>query len=144
MSVRFTMNMSKDEILGELRKLGLAVEPCGSMVTCSPPPSDTDEDFLVELSRDHQWSVVGDVMKRGGLYLDGLDYSNGAEQMFQSWKSNLRHDLDKQMNFIITSDFLFAARHRLATKICKRLNLMNKADRIAVFHGVLYDNWKEG
>jgi hypothetical protein len=31
-----------------------AIEPCGSRVTCNPPPVDTDRDFLVVMPDDHE------------------------------------------------------------------------------------------
>lgn len=41
-----------DDILETLK--GCVIEPCGSRVTCNPPPMDTDRDLLVEMPDDHE------------------------------------------------------------------------------------------
>jgi hypothetical protein len=43
-----------------------------------------------------------------------------------------------EVDLIVTKSPHFARRHRAATHVCKRLNLPNKQDRIAVYQAVLY------
>jgi hypothetical protein len=115
-----------------LKNYGCTVEPCGSRVTCSPAPTDTDADYLVELP----WSLWGhaglkNTIKEAGFHKDGNDYTESSE--FESWRNG-------KINLIITADKAFAARHRSATHICQKLNLLDKADRVMVFQAVLYGN----
>lgn len=114
--------------------LGARIEPCGSRVTCSPPPADTDHDFLVELPPD-EMTVSNFVCSasEAGFRWEGNEHYQTAVSTFMSWR---RDDI----NLIVTSDATFAARHRVATSLCKRLNLLAKDDRIAVFQAVLYGN----
>ena len=107
-------------------------EPCGSRVTVNPPPTDTDADFLVLVM---QYDVAGVITR---LANEGFTWEGSPEHYqtivagsFMSWRKD-------QVNLIVTASEDFALRHRAATSICKRLNLTVKADRIAVFKGVLY------
>lgn len=128
--------MLLEAVIAELEKLGAKVEPCGSRVTCSPAPTDTDEDYLVELpNTDSVRSDMSSLMSDYEFRLEGCTehYNNATASGFTSWR---RDDI----NFIITSDKEFARRHRAATYVCKRLNLLNKRDRIALFQAVLYGN----
>ena len=44
------------------------------------------------------------------------------------------------VNLIVTKNPVFFARFLAATSVSKRLNIMKKADRIALFQAVLYGN----
>lgn len=108
----------------------LAGEPVmvGSRVTCSPAPTDSDADFLA-LCRPGYGEGLGRLLQasqweRGGSL--GCEASN-----FESWRLG-------EINLIIAFTKDFHVRFVAATRICKRLNLVDKADRIAVFRAVLY------
>ena len=124
------------------------MQPCGSRVTCNPPPMDTDEDYLLLIDpsglgsnqnssdvrlwnlehylRDNGWEVGG------SLPTDCITDLNPDEQ-FHSWTKS-------ELNLIITLSPTFYGRFMAATSVSKRLNLMNKPDRIALFQAVLYGN----
>lgn len=128
-----------EEAIFSLRSLGCEVEPCGSRVTCSPPPSDTDQDYLV-IVPDNEATVGKVVNNLSGLGFvwEGNDhYQNAMANDFMSWRKD-------DTNFIVTSNDAFATRHRAATHVCTRLNLMSKQDRIALFQAVLYGNQWDG
>lgn len=127
------------KILDDLIALGCTVEPCGSRVTCSPAPTDTDADYLV-LTPPTSTSVglVVDAMALAGFRWEGSEhYQNAAASGFMSWRAD-------DINLIVTSNAAWADRHRAATAVCKRLNLMDKSDRIALFQAVLYGAVWEG
>lgn len=64
-------------------------------------------------------------------------YQTQAENGFMSFRRG-------KINAIVTSSPHFAKQHRAATHVCRRLNLMHKPDRIAVFQAVLYGNkWQD-
>lgn len=113
-----------------------SVEPCGSRVTCRPAPTDTDHDHLVEIY-GHEGSVsrIIDLLHSANFEWEGSHqhYQSVAASEFMSWR---RDDI----NLIVTANAEFARRHRAATHVCTRLNLMVKADRIALFQAVLYGN----
>lgn len=114
----------------------LSVHPVGSRVTCDPPPLNTDADFLVLLPPD-----AGDVISRliqDDWRLDGsfIEDKNNDTDESARFNSYTRGDI----NLIVTKSSIFHDRFIAASSIAKRLNLLNKADRIAVFQAVLYGN----
>lgn len=111
------------------------VTPCGSRVTCSPPPGNTDADYLVLLNGDLALAKLFDFLVGGGWQWEGATehYQNVAANAFTSFRKG-------SDNLIVTTNPDFARRHKVATHICKRLNLMSKPDRIMVFQAVLYGN----
>lgn len=119
-------------IFEQLRELGCAVDPCGSRVTCRPAPMNTDEDWLVDIHWSF-WSkaaAVRSVLVDHGFRKEGKTYE-GQGQAFESWRKG-------EVNLIVTPDAEFARKHRLATHVCKKLNLLNKEDRVLVFQAILY------
>lgn len=112
-------------------------EPCGSRVTCNPLPVDTDRDYLVQISHDYDVAGVVTRLCALGFEWEGSKHYRDAAGDFMS----LRRD---DLNLIVTANAEFATRHRAATHVCKRLNLPNKQDRIAVFQAVLYGKQHEG
>lgn len=123
-----------EHLFTNLRNIGCVIEPCGSRVTCSPPVMNTDADYLIECpSADTAVSAVVGVLSSAGYQWEGSSkhYQYCAGVGFMSWRKN-------DTNLIVTANPDFAKRHRIATALCARLNLMKKADRIAVFQAVLY------
>lgn len=110
----------------------------GSRVTCSPIPSDSDEDWLF-LSEDihgfvHAAEQIG--FEAGGSMIDC--YAAGACD-FISLK---RENEDVTLNLIVTQSSEFKRRFIVATNFAKRMNLLKKEDRISLFQAVLYGNTK--
>ena len=106
--------------------------PCGSRVTCSPPPQDTDEDYLVLVPtaklpqlfqdlKDSGWELGGSASNRDSAHLSG----------FTSWTRG-------RFNLILTANPLFYAKFRLATGVSRALNIMDKRHRIVLFQAILY------
>ena len=119
-----------------LTSVGAVVSACGSRTTCVPPPTDTDEDFLVECT-PLQLAAVLQVLEDAGYNQDvgeHIDDYDGDDlgELFNSFRKG-------DTNYIVTWDAGFAERHRRATKLCKYLNLLDKKHRIAVFQVVLYE-----
>lgn len=112
---------------------GCDIEPCGSRVTCDPPPLDTDRDYLVVVPDDVNAFHLMTILKSHAFKWEGGEHYQAAAGGFMSWRRD-------DVNLIVTADQEFAARHRAATAVCKRLNLQNKSDRVAVFQAVLYGN----
>lgn len=126
----------------ELEALGFCVEPCGSRVTCNPPPTDTDQDYLVSIV--DEYSTHGEIEKvisEADELLASLEFvlegSDHYQVMISSHFASYRKG---DVNLIVSSNLEFSRRHRSATKLCTRLNLMDKEDRKALFQAVLYGN----
>jgi hypothetical protein len=125
------------EALTAIRQTGASVTPVGSRVTCNPPPMDTDEDYLVwihdQASEDALRAALnGD----GGWEMGGSSIPDEANSVpvadrFYAYRNGA-------VNLIVTHSQTFAHRFLAATSLAKRFNLLDKADRIALFQGVLY------
>lgn len=100
----------------------------GSREICNPPPTDTDEDWLVLVGEnpEKEMSDAGYVREGGPNFYTGND--NGG---FISWRK-------EETNVITTQSEEFFDRFMTATYLAKRFNLKRKADRIALFQAVLY------
>lgn len=119
------------ELATELYGLGTYIlSPCGSRITCDPPVMDTDEDWLV-VHYGRRTDELRDLLVRQGWEAESTDYDSSY---FASWRKG-------RVNLLVTSDQVWADRHRAATMLCRRLNLMDKADRIALFRAVLYSEF---
>jgi hypothetical protein len=142
--------MIEKEVLEQLELLKCTVEPCGSRATCDPAPKDTDADFLVvipqydteldaglDFTSKKRPDKIADVemllTKAGYVWEGSAHYQDMIGNDFLSFRKD-------NTNLIVTASAVFAKRHRAATAVCKRLNLMQKTDRVAVFQAVLYAN----
>lgn len=123
----------------------LRIEPVGSRVTCNPPPTDTDRDWLVlvpsiqpETQGDPFFGFAAELSKDGWTLPEPYTPANPDKPqegglVFMS----VRRGED---NLILTDSEEFFRRFLAATSVAKRLNLLDKADRIALFQAVLYGN----
>lgn len=111
-----------------------AVAPTGSRFICTPAPTNTDEDWIILVenvdlfdasARSEGWSAP-QKMHDAEKYPEGFD--------------SYRKD---EVNLIVTSSENFYRRFGAATYVARRLNLLVKADRIALFQAVLYGNKAE-
>jgi hypothetical protein len=111
-------------LMGEFGCAISQVSRVGSRETCRPPPTDTDEDWLILVdgakSREvERWLV------RNGWEVGGSHDETDSSGFFVSLTK--RH-----LNFILTTHCDFHHRFLIGTSICRRLNLQDKADRVAV------------
>jgi hypothetical protein len=116
-----------------VKKLGcISLYQCGSTVTCDPPPENTDEDWLVLVHTDQVTNIDSFLNGDGFLLEGGEHYQWSADNDFSSYRKD-------NLNILVTSSKQFYARHVRATALCKRLNLMDKEERIALFRTILYE-----
>lgn len=126
------------EEINDLLKAAIKWQPVGSRVTCNPAPTDTDQDILVLVSEDRAMFFI-DEMNAAGFDVElGEGYAEdalnaGEDNRFQSYRL-------QDTNLVVTIDPYFYDRFVAATSVAKRLNLLEKADRIALFQAVLYGN----
>ena len=124
------------QIADEMRQItgdrGVCVAAVGSRVTCDPAPVDTDQDFLVLVSQHFFRSGGASALEGAGFKLDNPSQHYLPEcSAFNSWRRG-------HVNLIVTASYDFHRRFLAATQIAKRLNLMHKPDRVALFQAVLY------
>jgi len=130
------LEYSKEEILEICNYPEGMCEPYGSRVTCSPPPEDTDEDWCVFVG-DSLYDVFTNLLhvgfERCGDYIVPEEVK---EVVFVALRRGT-------LNLVVTNSEDFFNKTILARDVCKKLNLMNKDDRItvhwAIRYGTLYD-----
>jgi len=109
------------------------IEPTGSRMYCFPPPTGTDQDWLVEVKnkKAHEtWDMYLEVCYR---HCDKYGVSSYSPSVTEDGKTRFvayRRGID---NIILTWDPDFARRWRIAHKHCKTLNLQTKQERINCF-----------
>lgn len=105
--------------------------PTGSRYICNPPPTDTDNDTVVLVKSLHE--SAGE-LTRDGWTIDG-NYGPDEE-----WIS-LKKEIDGvKENYIMMQNLERYGKWVTATELAKKLNLLEKTDRIAVFDVIVGGN----
>ena len=116
------------------------VSPTGSAFTCNPPVGDTDIDWIVLVKTFDDAEKLISVLKEDAWCTDTKassitdDSRVFADSIFRSCRRGPH-------NLIVTPHKGFYDKFRLATAVAKKLNLLNKSDRITLFQAVLYGNF---
>lgn len=98
--------------------------PTGSRFICDPPPMDTDEDTMILVEEGALEYAVND-LKNQSWEMGGSEVPGNPSR----WIS-FRKDF---YNFIVTDSKTFYDQMVAATMEAKRLNLLKKEDRVALF-----------
>lgn len=113
----------------------IQVTAVGSRITCNPPPMNTDQDWLVLVDLEKFDKIATDLLaddwEVGGSMIPTDDNYLTLQQRFNSFTKGVD-------NLIVTGSKEFHRRFLAASSVAKRLNLLEKADRIALFQAVLY------
>lgn len=128
------MTLSADQIGYMTDRFGAAVSMCGSRITCDPPPTDTDEDWLVFVRGDKDLSHLVDFLHSQEWEWEGSEHYQSVAGNFMSWRKG-------DANLIVTKNEGFWKLHRIATEVCKHHNVMEKTRRIRIFQAILYGNF---
>lgn len=116
----------------------LARHPTGSRFVCDPPVLDTDDDWVI-LVENLEYAKY-EAARLSWYYADmGYYRADGSCEELAPFVS-MRHSNDNS-NYIFTDDAEFYDRYVAATLLAKKYNLLNKADRIQLFHAVLYGEY---
>ena len=127
------MTQSDPKLSPAILALCHRVDAVGSRVTCRPAPIDTDEDYLVFI-KGERYDVLMDVLDGEGWELGGsLGLAQEGNSPFVSYRLG-------ELNLIVTDDGEFHKKFLVATALAKRLNVLDKEDRKALFQAVLYGN----
>jgi len=123
----------------EVLESGTIIVPVGSRVTCSPPPIDTDEDFLllVENMNDAVSKLV-DIGFSAHMTDEQIEEYKSLSGVSCGRFKSLRFG---DVNYIITESCFFFDRFLTATHICKTMNVLDKQQRILIFHAVFGDSY---
>ena len=124
----------------------------GSRVVCNPPPTDTDDDYLLLVDPltlpGLEDRLTAEGFKIGGSFGAGrrvleewpdLNFARTKRdkaKIFRSYKK-------KELNYIVTCSLEYFEEFTHATQLAKHLNLLKKPDRIALFHAIVFNEWTD-
>ena len=108
--------------------------PTGSRYICNPAPMDTDEDTVILVSNLKE---ALSVLLEQGWTIAGSESYEQKEEEVSIWFSAKRSVEGTLYNFIVTTDEERFRRWVTATELSKKLNLLKKQDRIAVFQVIV-------
>lgn len=123
------MEYDEYEALKDLTKLGFPFFRTGSREICNPAPIGTDVDFVVLDEDLHLLSPFG--------------FENTSSMGLNEYgESNFCTYRKGEVNLIVVNTHIEFRKWKVATAAAKQMNLIKKRDRIDLFQGVLYGNWK--
>jgi hypothetical protein len=105
----------------------------GSRYICNPPVLDTDDDYIVLVDNLEQ-SLEKFLYKEGWKRSGSEGYSTDGE-----WESIKKTIDGTVVNLIMTDNENYFNRFVHATETAKKLNLLEKADRIVLFKAIVSD-----
>jgi len=120
---------TEQEAWVDLGNLGFPFFRTGSREICSPPPMDTDADFVVLDLKGN-----GTYEKNGFTLTTKEDLEEYGNSDFYTYRRG-------EVNLIVVSTWDQFKAWRAATASAKQMNLKDKSKRIALFQGILYGNW---
>lgn len=151
------------EIMGMLEPLNsglnlVALHPTGSRFMCSPPVMDTDIDFVVlvqDLDAAHT-TLTADGWEKCGAPQEQEEFPQPEPfTVNELWRAHVQQALQAesdstydelgefvayrrgQYNLILCEDRCFYMKYCAATLLCAKLNLLDKAERVALFASVV-------
>lgn len=111
-----------------------AAWPTGSRYICNPPVTNTDDDYVLFVEDikaaylellDTNWTI------------GGANNASYAVEDIDNWFSAKKHINGEVINYIVVGDQETFSKWVTATELCKKLNLLKKEDRIALFEVVV-------
>ena len=123
-----------------VQKYIIAATPVGSRVTCSIFSSRADIDWLVLVEGGGFEILLSNRLKRLGWLTKTNEYTSSSPTNFGVIFKSFRLG---EHNLIITESPSFHKKFLLASSVAKKLDLLVKEDRVALFQAILYGNAPE-
>ena len=123
------MSYTESQAWNVLGTLGFPFFRTGSREICVPAPLNTDVDFVVLDIHDNG------LFERNGFSLGTqVDHEEYGNADFLSYRRG-------EVNLIVVNSWGSFKAWKAAIAAAKQMNMLDKANRIALFQGVLYGDW---
>lgn len=116
-------------IIEQLSDGDYVMVPVGSRRTCNPPPTDTDDDYLV-LCNDAKQAVRS-------LKALGFEPSENIAEYLALNDCSFTSLRFGELNFIVTDNLKWFDKFLTASYFAKKYNVTDKTDRIELFDGIM-------
>ena len=127
-------SLKMTSIIDQLSDGDYVMVPVGSRRTCNPPPTDTDDDYLV-LCEDMNQTARS-------LKELGFEPPENIEEYIALHNCNFISLRFGELNFIVTDDVQWFDKFLTASYFAKKYNVTNKVERIELFDSVMRGNSK--
>ena len=102
----------------------------GSSVICNPPVTDTDIDYVIYTNEEYKLDTF--------LKCEGFKKSSADEEEYDLEEEGFTCYRKSNINLIVTINYNWYLKWVEATKLAKKLNLLQKEQRITLFKYILY------
>lgn len=102
----------------------------GSSVICNPPVTDTDIDYVIYTNEEDKLDTF--------LKCEGFESSCQDEEEYDLESEAFDCYRKGNINLIVTDNYEWYLKWVEATKLAKKLNLLQKEQRITLFKYILY------
>lgn len=139
--------MLPENIVSYVARLQGRMLATGSRVICNPAPTDTDEDWVVQVTSLERLKLFRDFLEEDDWSRDkgeGYDNDSTADLFNEDGELSSFASFKKQVDGT-TYNILLVGSHaafRLwttATGLAKAMNLTTKAERVELFRSILYN-----
>ena len=122
-----------------IRPVAISWHPTGSRYICTPEPEGTehDRDFIVQVE-ETELSGIAEFLAEDGWQNGG---SADEDEDFVSYKKVASDGITD--NLILTHTKSYYHKFVAMTTVAKRLNLLDKADRVVLFRAGLHSEYDE-
>lgn len=112
-------------------KLWSGIYQTGSSVICDPPVLDSDIDYVICTARFVEFDKF--------IVDAGFRNTSGDAEEYVLQEDGFTCYRRNNINLIVTESYDLYLKRVSATGLAKKLNLLKKKDRIALFQYILYD-----
>ena len=120
------MKVWNSDDISKILERHLGAFPTGSYVTCNPPVTDTDQDWVVLIANCEFNESIN--------HLQALGFDTGRAEYYLG--SYIQAARKGTLNLILTWDEGTFQKTRLATDVAKELNLLEKSHRVLLFQAI--------
>lgn len=139
--------MLPENIVTKIARLQGRILPTGSRVICNPAPTNTDEDWVIQVTNLERLQLFRDFLTEDGWehnvgeqYEGHMDLfsEEGELSGFASFKKGVFED-ETTYNILLVGSHAAFRLWTTATGLAKAMNLTKKSERVELFRAILYN-----